>query len=1074
MKKNRTTRWQRSLTVSAILFNAVALAADLPDGGSIPTGKGKGDIQYDGTTMTVNQATDNLVVNWTSFNVGAGHTVNFVQPSAQAAVLNRVLGADVSVIQGSINANGRVFLVNPNGVLFTPTAQVNVGSMVASTLNLSTKNFMDGVYYFQGDSTNAVTNNGNIIAVGDGSGGGTVALIAAKVSNQGTLTAERGNVLIGAGQKVTLDLGGTVKIEVEQGVLDALIEQGGAIRANGGLVYLTAKATGSLSRTVINHTGITEAQTLLAGEDGKIYLMGDMVNDRLVVGGTLDASAPIDGNGGFIETSAAMVTPADGRKVTTQAANGKTGTYLISRNDVVIGTNLDNLSTTQLELDLASNNVTISTPVAGTPKGNGDIFVNDEVNWSTNTLTLVAERNIDINAPMLGSASSKLALHYGQGSIAIGNNDQLTIHASVGLPEGDNYSTRLGSDGEIMEFMVIHQLGTTDDVTSGADTLRGMAAVANLNKNFALGANIDASSTLSGPAFLPIGSTKGAYTGRFDGLGNEISNLRIGHQDDGTGLFGVTSKSARIANVGLTNASIAYVSSKEQKSVGTLVGHNKGSITNSYATGSVSANTYTGGLVGWNSGAIISSYFVGDVYSGNRVGGLVGVNIGIIAHSYSSGSVTSLFEQDYVGGLVGMNSGAITKSYTSTAVNNPSKNKSGLFAGSNNGTIINSYWDASIESTSGLHGIGEGDSTGASGLDETEMRQSANFTGWNFSNTWYAQDGDSAPLLRAFLKPLTISATDVVKTYDAQVFNDASALSFTSHSPVDLSQLLGNVSYGTVSSVAPDVSETPHALSASGLYTAQQGYIIEYAPGGSLTVNQAVINLDGSRPYDGGTAFSQETFGANGVINGLDGQTLALTGAGSVASKDVTTGSEAQQVLDADTLTLANGTGKASNYTLTGGTHNGTITPRALTIKADDANKALRSPDPVFTWRIANGDVPSSDTLEFLTLRASGESEGRYPIWVKPLDNPNYQITMLPGTLTISPLPDSQRTATQSATMIQNVQNFLSDFDTETQIQSEDLVFLPIDASADSASQPGGLPIFIVGAGINFGDMVSP
>lgn len=1065
MKKIRNIHRQRLLIASAIVIYSTALAAELPSGGIIT--KGVGTIDEASATMTINQATNNMVVTWESFNVGAGHTLNFVQPTAQAAVLNRVLGADVSVIQGNINANGRVFLVNPNGVLFTPTAQVNVGSLVASTLHLSTHNFMEGNYYFQGDSTNAVINNGNITAVGDGAGGGTVALIAAKVSNHGTLAAKLGNVLMAAGQQVTLDLGGTVKIQVDKGVLEALIEQGGAIKADGGLVYLTAKATGELVRTVINHSGITEAHTLLTGENGKIYLMGDRVNDRLVVGGILDASAPIDGDGGFIQTSAATIMSAEGRTVTTQAANGATGTYLLSRNDVVIGSKPDNVSATQLELDLASTNVTIRAAL----EGSGDIVVNDGVNWSANTLTLIADRDIDINARMQGSASSKLALQYGQGDLALGNNGQLTIHASVGLPKGESYSTKLGADGDTKIFTVIHQLGDLSDADTGIYTLQGMAAKTNLGKNFALGADIDASSTASGSGFKPIGSTKGAYTANFDGLGNEIINLRIAHQDNGTGLFGVTSSSAHIANVGLTNARINYVGA-EQKSVGTLIGDNAGRITNSYATGSIWGNTFTGGLVGWNKGKINNSYFVGDVYSGNRLGGLVGVNQGSIANAYSSGSVTSLFNQDFVGGLVGVNSGTIANSYTSTAVYNASKIKTGRFSGSNSGTITNSYWDTSIPSTSDLQGIGTGTVAGASGLNATSMTRSKNFIDWDFGSTWYAQDENSAPLLRAFLKTLTITATDVVKTYDAQVFNDPSALRYTTQTPADLSQLLGTVNYGVVSDTAPDASSVAYALSASGLYTRQQGYIIEYAPGGSLLVNQAVVNLDGVRVYDGSTAFLSTDFGVNGIINGLDGQTLALMGAGMVSSKDVVTGSAGQQDLGIGTLALADGTGKALNYRLTGGIHKGTITPRPLTIKVNDTSKLQRFPDPVFTWDVVSGAVPSSDTLEFVTARVAGETDGDYSIWATPLDNPNFQFTLQPGTLTISSLPDQQETAAQSATILPSTQNLFAYFDTDISLNSEGLVFLPIDDSADSQSK--GARIFMVGTGVNFDDVMQP
>ncbi len=300
---------ESSLKISSValavgLLFANAGHAELPKGGKIVGGAGS--ISSTGTTMTVTQTTERMAADWQSFSIGKGHTVNFVQPNSNSVALNRVLGSDVSVIQGALNANGKLFLINPNGVLFTPDAHVNIGALVASTLNITTENFMAGNYRFEGASSNAIVNQGNITAHGDGSGGGTVALIAAKIVNQGAITAHKGNVLMGAGSRVTLNLGGPVSIEVEQGALDALIEQGGAIKADGGLVYLTAKAANDIVTTVINHTGITEAQTLATGESGQIYLMGDMAKGRVEVAGSLDASAPNGGDGGVVETSYAI------------------------------------------------------------------------------------------------------------------------------------------------------------------------------------------------------------------------------------------------------------------------------------------------------------------------------------------------------------------------------------------------------------------------------------------------------------------------------------------------------------------------------------------------------------------------------------------------------------------------------------------------------------------------------------------------------------------------------------------------------------------------------------------------
>ncbi|MBS1157532.1 MAG: Filamentous hemagglutinin, N-terminal, partial [Proteobacteria bacterium] len=417
-RKKRCRTVVLAATLLTAPFTTLAQAQQLPTGGQIVAGQGH--IASTGTTMIVTQNTANMAVNWQNFSIGQGNTVNFVQPSASAVALNRVLGSDVSVIQGALNANGKIFLINPNGALFTPTAQVNVGSLLASTLNISTADFMAGNYRFEGISSNAITNQGNITTTA----GGTVALIAAKIVNSGQINAPQGNVLMAAGSKVTLDLGGPVKIQIDEGALNTLIEQGGGIRSDGGLVYLTAKAAGELATSVINHTGITEARTLATGGKGEIYLLADMKRGETIVSGKLDASAPQGGDGGFIETSAATVTVRDGVQVTTAAPYGKTGKWLIDPVNITIAASGGDVTGATLATALQTTNVTLDTSGTGACTGaacsalsgsDGDIFVKDNITVTggtvDTTLTLKAERNIVIDAGKTLSRTGSYKLH---------------------------------------------------------------------------------------------------------------------------------------------------------------------------------------------------------------------------------------------------------------------------------------------------------------------------------------------------------------------------------------------------------------------------------------------------------------------------------------------------------------------------------------------------------------------------------------------------------------------------------------------------------------------------------------
>jgi filamentous hemagglutinin family protein len=457
--KGKKSRVGRSLMaiVSTLFMSSTALAADLPTGGQIVGGSGT--ISQSGNVMTINQATAKMAADWQSFSIGSGKTVNFVQPSSSSVAMNRVLGADVSVIQGALNANGQVFLINPNGVLFTPTAQVNVGGTVASTLNMSTADFMVGNYKFEGNSSNAIINQGNITAVN----GGTIALIAAKIINDGTLNANNGNVLLGAGSKVTLDMGGPVKLRIENDALETLIQNGGAIKADGGTVWLTSQATTTLASSVINNTGLIEAQTLATGEKGEIVLFA---HDGIAnVGGRLDASAPNGGDGGFIETSGARVVNDPGLTVTTLAPYGQTGTWLIDPLTYTVAASGGDETGAALAGRLAGTNIQI--------QADNTVNINDAVSWSANRLTLTSGGDININSTLTATGAASLALEYGQSSASgTGNTYTVATGANMYIPIATAFTWKKGS------------AGTTNNLVFANASLRfGNGTQASLNSN---------------------------------------------------------------------------------------------------------------------------------------------------------------------------------------------------------------------------------------------------------------------------------------------------------------------------------------------------------------------------------------------------------------------------------------------------------------------------------------------------------------------------------------------------------------------------------------------------------------
>ena len=256
-----------------MLASIPAFAIDpnaLPQNGSIVGGAGS--ISSSSNQMRVVQNSQNMIVNWNSFNIGKDASVNFVQPSSQSSVLNRVASADPSYIMGNLRANGRVFLVNPSGVMFGNGAQVDVGSLVASTLDISNSNFMSGNYVFEKNGiASSVINQGNLKA----DNGGFIAMLAPEVINQGLITARLGSVALAAGDKVSLDIkgGGLLSFNIDKAALTALAENRGLIQANGGQVILGARSAGDLMATVVNNSGVIEANSFTE-KNGTIVLDG--------------------------------------------------------------------------------------------------------------------------------------------------------------------------------------------------------------------------------------------------------------------------------------------------------------------------------------------------------------------------------------------------------------------------------------------------------------------------------------------------------------------------------------------------------------------------------------------------------------------------------------------------------------------------------------------------------------------------------------------------------------------------------------------------------------------------------
>lgn len=185
-----------------------------------------GDASFDrGSSgiLSVTQNSQTAIIHWQDFSIGAGELTRFIQPNVDAAVLNRVVSGLPSSIMGSLEANGRVFLINPNGILVGPGGRIDVGSFTASTLDAGDGEFLaGGDVLFQGESMAGVTNQGTINAIG-----GDIFLLARNVENEGSLNAPQGTVGLAAGTEILLKQAGSERVFVRAGQNSSVTNSGG-------------------------------------------------------------------------------------------------------------------------------------------------------------------------------------------------------------------------------------------------------------------------------------------------------------------------------------------------------------------------------------------------------------------------------------------------------------------------------------------------------------------------------------------------------------------------------------------------------------------------------------------------------------------------------------------------------------------------------------------------------------------------------------------------------------------------------------------------------------------------------
>lgn len=252
--------------VSAASF--AQLDTRLPINGAVASGTAS-IASVDARQLRIDQSSGRAIINWQSFSIGADARVTFYQPSASAVALNRVTGTEPSQIFGRLDANGQVFLSNPNGVLFARGASVNVGGLFATTLSLEDADFNNGINrFYNGGAAGTVANGGSIQVPS-----GYAVLAGPQVQNDGIIVARLGSAALAAGDRVTLDVAGDglINVSVESGALNAAAINSGTLQADGGRVLVSVRSLNAALDTVINNSGTLRADSLVE-RNGEIVL----------------------------------------------------------------------------------------------------------------------------------------------------------------------------------------------------------------------------------------------------------------------------------------------------------------------------------------------------------------------------------------------------------------------------------------------------------------------------------------------------------------------------------------------------------------------------------------------------------------------------------------------------------------------------------------------------------------------------------------------------------------------------------------------------------------------------------
>jgi len=972
-----------NLLAGSVIAAAFATGAQaLPTGGAVAAGAAT--ITAVPSQLTVRQSTQNAVINWQSFGIGLGEGVTFVQPNSNSVALNRVLGQDQTAILGSLTANGKVFIVNPNGVLFGQGAQVNVAGLVASSLGITDSDFMAGRYSFTG-SGGSVVNRGSIVA-----DGGTVVLLGAQVSNSGLIAARLGSVALVAGTAATLDFGATglLTVTVDRGAVDALADNGGMIVADGGTVLMTARGASGLLKTAVNNSGVIQARSI-GTRNGSIMLLGDATNGVVSVGGTLDASgtaaattggtivatgnavaitgtvdASGSAGGGSIAlgggyrgrdpaiANAATVSMAAGATVTADAVTSGNGGRVVlwstgatevagtisARGGSVSGAG-GLVETSGAHVTLADSALVRTTAAHGST----GLWLLDPVDYliataggdetpSQVTLSLansnrliIADHNITVADAVTWTTPQTLELRAG--------NDVLINAAVTASTAGSKFIITAGHNAELNAAITASALGSQININAGQDINQNQAITASAGGSVLLVADSDGSGGLTGgtvhlSSLFPVTSTsKTIYYSPEHGYG------------------------APNDYTGFTAYMWVFVAAKDKIYDGTTP-----------AVLTFRGDPTVGGAV--------------DVRLSGGTGTFDNANVGTLKPVTFTGAGLAGADQARYAlfAAAGVTTASITPAPLIVTANNASKIYGDTLGFS--GSEFTSTGLVNGETIGSVTEVSPGTVATASVAGSPYAITPSNAIGGSFSASNYTTTYVNGVLTVA-AAPLTITANNASKTYGQTVAFSGSEFTSSGLRNGDVVGVVTLASPGAAPTAS--VAGSPYAITPSGGSGGSfvpTNYVVTYV-NGTLAISPAALLITAnptSKVYGDALTYTGSEFTASGLQNGETVGSATLTSAGAAATAGVAGGPYPVTVAGA-----VGGSYTPANYSTTYVGSSLTVTPATLVVTANSTSKVAGTTLTFAGTEFTSTGLKNGDTIVHVDETSAGATSTATP-----------------------------------------------------------------------------------------------